>query len=214
MKTYSQASLQPRKTPVQARSGVTVEAILESTIQVLLSHGAERLTTTRVAERAGVSVGTLYQYYPNKRSLLFAVLERHLGTVVSAVERACRENLHRPLKVMVAAVVRAFVDAKLARRDASVALYAVAPDLNGEALITKLTKRAQTAMSSMLRTAPGVRFSQIEFTVFMFLSAMAGATRALLEVGTSREMEESLRRHLVLLGQAYLKSTATVIPQS
>ena len=58
-------AFEPRKTPIQARSTVTVEAISEATIQVLLSHGAERLTTTRVAERAGVSVGTLYQYYPN-----------------------------------------------------------------------------------------------------------------------------------------------------
>ena len=61
-------ALEPRKTPVQARSTVTVEAISEATIQVLLRHGAERLTTTRVAQRAGVSVGTLYQYYPNKQS--------------------------------------------------------------------------------------------------------------------------------------------------
>jgi len=58
-----------------------VEAISEAMIQVLLSHGAERLTTTRVAERAGVSVGTLYQYYRIKRSLLFAVLENHLNNV-------------------------------------------------------------------------------------------------------------------------------------
>ena len=60
----------------------------EATIQVLLTHGPDRLTTTRVAERAGVSVGTLYQYYPNKRSLLFAVLEDHLKKVSAAVERA------------------------------------------------------------------------------------------------------------------------------
>ena len=66
-------AFEPRKTPVQARSTFTVEAISEATIQVLLSHGADRLTTSRVAARAGVSVGTLYQYYPNKRSLLFAV---------------------------------------------------------------------------------------------------------------------------------------------
>jgi hypothetical protein len=59
-------ALEPRKTPIQARSTVTVQAISEATIQVLLSHGAERLTTTRVAERAGVSVGTLYQYSSNK----------------------------------------------------------------------------------------------------------------------------------------------------
>jgi len=62
-------AFQPRKTPIQARSTATVEAISEATIQVLLSHGA------------GVSVGTLYQYYRNKRSLLFAVLENHLNNV-------------------------------------------------------------------------------------------------------------------------------------
>jgi AcrR family transcriptional regulator len=67
-------AFEPRKTPIQARSAVTVEAISEAAIQVLLSHGTERLTTTRVAQRVGVSVGTFYQYYPNKKSLLFAVL--------------------------------------------------------------------------------------------------------------------------------------------
>jgi AcrR family transcriptional regulator len=68
--------IQARKTPVQARAAVTVGAISEATIQVLLGDGVERLTTTRVAERAGVSVGTLYQYYPNKQAFLAAKLER------------------------------------------------------------------------------------------------------------------------------------------
>lgn len=75
MAAHTLVAFEPRKTPIQARSTVTVEAISEAAIQVLLSHGAERLTTTRVADRAGVSVGTLYQCYPNKQSLLFAVLE-------------------------------------------------------------------------------------------------------------------------------------------
>src|SRR5712671_7275759 len=83
-------AFEPRKTPIQARSTVTVEAISEATIQVLLSHRTDRLTTTRVAERAGVSVGTLYQYYPNKQSLLFAVLEDHLDKLSAAVEAATR----------------------------------------------------------------------------------------------------------------------------
>ncbi len=74
--------------PVQARSLNTVEAIFEACIQVLTTMGVERLTTTRVAERAGVSVGTLYQYFPNKQALLAAVLEKHLLLVVSAVEEA------------------------------------------------------------------------------------------------------------------------------
>jgi AcrR family transcriptional regulator len=73
-------------------STVTVEAISEATIQVLLSHGVRRLTTTRVAQRAGVSVGTLYQYYPNKQSLLFAVLENHFTRVMVRLEAACEAH--------------------------------------------------------------------------------------------------------------------------
>src|ERR1035437_6260796 len=106
-----QGAFEPRKTPVQARAAVTVEAISEATIQVLLSHGADRLTTTRVAERAGVSVGTLYQYYPNKQSLLFAVLEHHLDKVAAAVETACEHARHKPLREMTREVAEAFVDA-------------------------------------------------------------------------------------------------------
>src|ERR1035438_7897796 len=94
MGTQPQIALEPRKTPVQARSTVTVEAIYEATFQVLLAVGPDGLTTTRVAERAGVSVGTLYQYFPNKQSLLLSALEKHLDRVVSAVELACRRN-HR-----------------------------------------------------------------------------------------------------------------------
>src|SRR5579871_2162038 len=94
-------ALEPRKMPVQMRATVTVGAICEATIQVLLTHGADRLTTTRVADRAGVSVGTLYQYYPNKRSLLFAVFEDHLDKVSRAVEVACEDACHKPMSEMI-----------------------------------------------------------------------------------------------------------------
>src|SRR5262250_264493 len=132
---------EPRKTPVQTRAAVTVEAISEATIQVLLSHGADRLTTTRVAERAGVSVGTLYQYYPNKQSLLFAVFEDHLDTVSRAVETACADACHKPMSEMIRQVVEAFVDAKMQRADISVALYKVAPDVGGPALVKRTGQR-------------------------------------------------------------------------
>jgi len=109
VKIIRSAAFEPRKTPVQQRSTVTVEAISEATIQVLLAVGLDRLTTTRVAERAGVSVGTLYQYYPNKQALLFAVLKVHSIKVAEAVESACRANHGAAVPVLVAAVVEAFV---------------------------------------------------------------------------------------------------------
>src|SRR6202790_4829457 len=139
-------AFEPRKTPIQARSTVTVEAISEATIQVLLSHGVDRFTTTRVAERAGVSVGTLYQYYPNKQSLLFAVLEDHLDKVSAAVEAACEGAHHKPLAEMVKEVVEAFVDAKMERPDISIALYQIAADVGGPALVRRSVQRSQTAL--------------------------------------------------------------------
>lgn len=203
---------QPRKTPVQARSAFTVEAIHEATIQVLLELGAERLTTIRVAARAGVSVGTLYQYYPNKQSLLFAVLERHLQHVVDAVERACEESHDQPLKVMVEAVVGSFLDAKLRERDTSVALYQVSSGLDAETLIGKMSKRLQSALARMLRTAPEISILNVDFAAFLFLSAMAGATRAVLEQGAPAALVRKLPEHLILLGCAYLASAAEGVP--
>ncbi|SFN83715.1 transcriptional regulator, TetR family [Mesorhizobium sp. NFR06] len=64
-------SISTRKQPKQARATEPVAAILQAAAQVLASEGAQRFTTTRVAEKAGVSVGSLYQYFPNKAALLF-----------------------------------------------------------------------------------------------------------------------------------------------
>ena len=86
----------------------TVDAILEATIQVLLQSGKTRLTTTRVAYRAGVSVGTLYQYFPNKSALLQAALSRHLHEVTEAVEQVCREQRGKPLARMATALISEF----------------------------------------------------------------------------------------------------------
>jgi AcrR family transcriptional regulator len=205
MATLHRVSLEPRKTPLQKRSTVTVEAISEATIQVLLRVGADRLTTVRVAERAGVSVGTLYQYYPNKHSLLFAVLRRHLEQVAHAVEDACAASRHRPLRTMVESVVEAFLSAKLQRRDASVALYRISSTVDGELLVAKVTNRTQKAVMAMLRSLELSPSADVEFAAFMFLSTMAGVTRALLEAGAAPVMVRSVRNHLVILGEAYLR---------
>ena len=65
------ARISSRKQPKQARSAELVAAILEAAVQVLAKEGAQRFTTARVAEKAGVSVGSLYQYFPNKAAILF-----------------------------------------------------------------------------------------------------------------------------------------------
>lgn len=206
-------ALEPRKTPVQARSTVTVQAISEATIQVLLNQGVERLTTTRVAERAGVSVGTLYQYYPNKRSLLSAVLENHLNKVAAGVELACESARNNPLAEMIKEMVETFVDAKLQRADISVALYRISTEVGGPALAKRIGQRLRKAVEAMLETATDIKSPPDKFAVEIMLSAMAGAMRSLLEAGSdpSPATVRKAREQLVLLCQSYM-AAATAGP--
>lgn len=208
MNTKSQITLKPRKTPVQERSTVTVEAIYEATFQVLLALGPDHLTTTRVTERAGVSVGTLYQYFPNKQSLLLSALEKHVDQVVCAVELACRRNHGQQLSIMLESVVEAFVDVKLERPDISMALYVTAVGAQERALVNKAEKRARTAMASMLATAPNTKFTELPFTSIMLFSAIGGAIRAVLEAGAPPRIAHLLRKKLVLLCWGFLMSAA------
>jgi AcrR family transcriptional regulator len=202
-------AFEPRKRPIQARSAVTVEAISEATIQVLLNYGEERLTTTRIAERAGVSVGTLYQYFPNKQSLLFAVLEHHMNNVAARVEAACVSARHKPLAEMIRELVEAFVDAKMERADISVALYRVSADVGGTTLTKRASQRLRKAVEAMLQTAPDAKSPPDKFAIDIMLAAMAGAMRSLLEASPTSATVRKSREQLVLLCQSYI-AAATV----
>ena len=87
-----------RKIPRQARAHATVEAILTAAAQVLVRGGLDDLTTARVAERAGVSIGSLYQYFPNKQALAAAVVddctERFLREFADAIASRSNRTLH------------------------------------------------------------------------------------------------------------------------
>ncbi|XZO00946.1 MAG: TetR/AcrR family transcriptional regulator [Microcoleus sp.] len=76
----------PRKRPKQERSQATVQAILTATTHILTEDGYNQLTTNRVAERAGVSIGSLYQYFPNKEALIFALAEHHANEMMQLAQ--------------------------------------------------------------------------------------------------------------------------------
>lgn len=208
MARYAAKALKARKQPRQARSQATVDAIFEATIQVLLAEGLQRLTTIRVAERAGVSVGTLYQYYPNKQALLFGVLQRHMERVGAAVEKTMTAVEHTPLATMIPAVIAALVREKTSRIDESRMLYAVSNELGVRNLVHAAEKYARTRIAGLLATATDVRFDDIEMTAYMFFSALNGPLRVALESGASSKMLNSLREHLVSLCLGYLEREA------
>ena len=97
----------PRKLPRQARSRATVDAVVTAAAQVLIAHGYEGATTARVAERAGVSVGSLYQYFPNKESLIAVLIERHADKIVEIMEQALSDPANATLDDGLRAIIRA-----------------------------------------------------------------------------------------------------------
>ena len=132
------------------------------------------------------------------------MLERHFDKVSDAVEAACEHARGWPLAEMVKEVVEAFVDAKMERTDISTALYQIAAEVGGPALVRRAAQRSRKALKAALRTAPDAVLRQEEFTVQMVLAAMAGTTRFVLEAGAPPVMAQNLREHLVLLCQSYM----------
>jgi len=198
--------LEPRKTPVQARSAASVDAILEATVQVLLAVGKERLTTTRVAQRAGVSVGTLYQYFSNKSSLLQAALKRHLEAVTNAVEQVCREQHGRPLDQMATALITAFLDAKMKHPRTSVAMYSVSADVDGAKIARQTGLYSGKTVASMLASSSDALLTDPTLAATMLISAMAGVSRRLLESPAPEKHVEAYRLELIFLARAYLQA--------
>jgi AcrR family transcriptional regulator len=202
--TSASIVMEPRKQPIQQRSTATVTAILDATIQVLTAIGKERLTTTRVAQRAGVSVGTLYQYFPNKRALLQAALRRHLTTVTETVERACEIHRNEPLCKMVTAIADAFFRAKMKEPKVSLALYSVSSDVDGIRVLEELRVRNTQALATALATAPEHLTIDLELAAFMLQGAMTGVSRRMLETHVVAKDHNNLRDELAAMLCAYV----------
>lgn len=208
MRTVHGQGLDARKQPRQARSQATVDAIFDATIQVLLADGLPRLTTIRVAERAGVSVGTLYQYFPQKQALLFAVLQRHLERVTKAMEEAAASMHHAHLAEMVKKVVAVFVEAKTENLDESRGLYAVALELDSRDYVRSVQARSHVALAAMLETAADAHFDDVAATTFMFAGALSGPVRLLLEGTAPKSVIRGLCVQLESLCLGYLEREA------
>jgi AcrR family transcriptional regulator len=186
-----------------------VDAILEATIQVLLGVGKERLTTTKVAMRAGVSVGTLYQYFPNKSALLQAALQRHMDEVTEAVERVCKEQKGNTLQQMATALITAFLTAKMKDAKTSVALYSISSDVDGAKIVQQVGVRCNKAIVGMLTTSCEPLSKDPQLLASMLQGAIAGVSRRLLESSAPEKQFDTFCQELIFFACAYLEACST-----
>jgi AcrR family transcriptional regulator len=194
-----------RRIPRQTRAEETVSAILEGAAQVLEAGGLAGFTTNAVAERAGVSIGTLYQYFSDKGALLRALADREMRLAISAVAKALRGEGEAPLEERIRAVVRAIVHAFHGRQRArkavvqavlaqGMAIEMVAPVA---AFIAEAGSSPQRGMARLSREQQ-----------FVVSRALMGAVRAaVLEEApffTSRAFEDALVRLVI----SYIKAVS------
>ena len=199
------STISPRKQPQQARSAELVSIALQAAVQVLAKEGAHRFTMARVAEKAGVSVGSLYQYFPNKAAILFR-LQSDEWRQTADMLRGILDDERRPplerLRLLVSAFIRSEceeAEMRVALADAA-PLYREAPEArdakaSGERIIRKFmqealpgaTEATRATASELIKTtlsAVGKSFSERRHTaaeIEAFANAMADMFCAYLE---------------------------------
>ena len=148
---------EPRKRPIQARSAQVVEALVEAAARILEAQGVGGLTTNAVAARAGVSIGSLYQYFPGKGAIIAALIRRE----TAAFERVLDAALDRASGLPLAIAVKALSEAVVAHKS-------VRPRLG------RLLDREESALGLADEAASADAGVQVRLAAFLALHHAAG----------------------------------------
>ncbi len=183
-----------------------MEAILEATAQILIESGLNRFSTDRVAKRAGVSIGTLYQYFPNKQTLVYSLLERYLDARDNAFEENCQTLGGGPVENLITGAVNTYIDSKLFHVDLAAALHTAAVETGAAAIMKRTSDRCCKALSRALARSTGHPEAATDFPAVTIFSSMFETTRAVLRLGATPEQIAELRKHLSLLCCSYVQT--------
>jgi AcrR family transcriptional regulator len=193
------------RSPVQERSRNTVEVIIEAATRILHKYGAARLNTNLIAERAGASIGTLYQYFPNKQAILVTIARRQLQKDRASVMEAISDALSAPgsdlERIVIRKVIELYKERTQVRRVVMQNLIALGLDeeitKTMEYVVIMLCERLAPSMPDHLQPISPARVFIIANAVESVIRAAAYGNKSLLD---SCEFEGEL----VCLVRAYL----------
>lgn len=195
----------PRRRPRQARAQATVDAIIKATAQVLVQEGYDRASTNRIAQAAGVSIGSLYQYFPSKEALVAALVEAHhekmMGVLNRAIEDVTPAGLPHNARVMVDGLIRAYrVDPKLYH-----VLCQEVPKVGELRKVYEFEERLADASRSYLRgLRQSIRHADVDRAIFLLVNAVPGVIRAAVQADPEGREDDKLASDLTDLVLRYL----------
>jgi AcrR family transcriptional regulator len=199
--------ISPRKRPRQARSTRLVADILEASARVLARYGAHRFTTGRVAEAAGISVGSLYQYFPNKEAILFRLQADEWRQTMSGLQRILGDASAPPPERLRAAV-RMFFRSECDEAAFRSALEEAAPLYREAAESRAHAEEGRHLMENFMSDAlPGASAGEREFAADLAGLVMSSVGKA---ISSQNRARAEVDRLAVAIGEmfcAYLKAT-------
>jgi len=201
----------PRRRPRQARAQATVDAIVKATARVLVDEGYDRASTNRVALAAGVSIGSLYQYFPSKEALVAALVEDHIAKMQSALTQSLTGaafgatsgmTLEARAKQLVRGVITAYrVDPQLDH-----VLCQEVPKVGELTRVYGFEQYLAERCRAHLFSDASVRPLDIERAVFLLVNAVPGVVRASVKEDPRGEADERLADELTDMIVRYLKA--------
>ena len=197
----------PRKRPVQQRSQRTVDAILQAAAQVFTRRGYAGATTNHIAERAGVSIGSLYEYFPSKDALLVALMEAHLHEGEEVLARAAAEIVggSKDLTVTVRHLVRAMVELHARDRDLHRILFEEAPlPRRLRRMLLEIEDRVSARVALLLATYPEVKVRDPALAATVVVQTVEALTHKLVVHGMREHDLEAYVEEIVRLVIRYL----------
>lgn len=208
MAKAAETSKSLRKTPRQARSEATIAAIVEAAAQILEREGEDAATTARVAERAGVSIGTLYQYFADRDAVLAAVIRRDRERVSAEIARRIAEGDPKSAEALIRSIIAALLAVmRPRRRRRRLIALGSAMRLQSEDETASMIDRVGMLIASVAARYPKeVARPLTPVRTYALTRAVMGALRAALMENSKVLDDPEFEEELVRLALAYLRS--------
>jgi AcrR family transcriptional regulator len=194
-----------RKQPRQRRAQETVEAILQATAHLLVTQGYEHLTTNRVADHAGVSIGSLYQYFPSKEALVAALVDDHTDHMLQLLAQNVEDLRGASLEDAVRTYVHAQLHAHAMEPELHRVLCEQLPRLHGFERVRELNVQAASMVQAFFELhANRIRVKDLHLAAYICVHAVEATTHAAILDGPERLNDKALAEELCHLVLRYL----------
>jgi AcrR family transcriptional regulator len=201
----------PRRRPRQARAQATVEAIVKATARVLVDEGYDRASTNRIAHAAGVSIGSLYQYFPSKEALVAALVENHVERMRAALDGALQADPPAGLPERALLLVQGMMAAYRVDPQLHHVLCQEVPKIGELQKVYGFEQHlADVCRRYLFSVSERLRLNDVDRAVFLLVNAVPGVIRAAIQADTAAQNDARLAEELTDMIARYLTDDARV----